>query len=88
MMQDNPPARSKLSSAEQQIRRDDRIAAIRLRMTIGQEIDIRGLTTPTEVGEALGMSAAEAHGLLNRRQWREGDVTRLQAAAARLGPVV
>jgi hypothetical protein len=45
---------------------------------------MRGLTTPAEIGEALGMPAAEARGLLNRRQWREGDIGRLQAAAARL----
>ena len=35
--------------------------------------------------EALGMPAAEATSLLTRHQWREGDVARLQAAAARLG---
>ena len=31
------------------------------------------------------MPAAEATSLLTRRQWREGDVARLEAAAARLG---
>jgi hypothetical protein len=31
------------------------------------------------------MPAAEATSLLTRHQWREGDVARLQAAAARLG---
>jgi hypothetical protein len=30
------------------------------------------------------MPAAEATNLLTRRQWREGDVARLQAAAAQL----
>jgi hypothetical protein len=84
MTQDKP----KLSSLEQRIRREDRIAAIRLRMAIGQELDARGITTPTGIGDALGIPAAEAHGLLNRRQWREGDVARLQAAAARLGLTV
>ena len=84
MRRDKP----KLSSLEQRIRREDRIAAIRLRMAIGQELDTRGITTPTGIGDALGMPAAEAHGLLNRRQWREGDVARLQAAAARLGLTV
>jgi hypothetical protein len=34
---------------------------------------------------ALGMPAAEATSLMTRRQWREGDVARLEAAAARLG---
>jgi hypothetical protein len=80
-----PTAKPKLSAEEQRARREDRVVAIRLRMAIGQELDARGLTTPAEIGEALGMTAAEAHGLLNRRQWREGDIGRLQAAAARLG---
>jgi hypothetical protein len=44
-------------------------------------LDERDITTPT----ALGMPAAEATSLLTRRQWREGDVARLEAAAARLG---
>ncbi len=43
---------------------------------------------PAGIGEALGMLAAEAHGLLNRRQWREGNIARLQAAATRLGLLV
>jgi hypothetical protein len=80
-----PPAKPKLSAEEQRARREDKVMAIRLRMAIGQELDTRGITTPAEIGEALGMPAAEAHGLLNRRQWREGDIGRLQAAAARLG---
>ena len=75
----------KLSAEEQRARREDRVMAIRVRMAIGYELDKRGITTPAEIGEALGMPAAEAHGLLNRRQWREGDVARLQAAALRLG---
>jgi hypothetical protein len=54
-------------------------------MAIGRELDERGITTPAAIGEALGMLAAEATGLLARRQWREGDVALLQAAAARLG---
>jgi len=37
------------------------------------------------IGDAFGMPAAEATKLLNHRQWREGDVARLQTAAARLG---
>jgi hypothetical protein len=85
MTQDQPPARPKLSSAEQRIRREDRITAIRLRMAIGQELETRGITTASGVAEALGIPAADAQGLLNRRQWREGDIARLQAAAARLG---
>ena len=54
-------------------------------MLICREMDERGITTPAAIGEALGMPAAEATKLLTRHQWREGDVERLQAAAARLG---
>src|SRR5215217_5874531 len=71
-----PTAKPKLSAEEQRARREDRVVAIRLRMAIGQELDARSITTPAEIGEILGMLAAEAHGLLNRRQWREGDIGR------------
>ena len=81
----SPPAMPKLSAEEQKARREDRLVAIRLRMAIGHELDARDLTTPAEIGDALGMPSAEAQGLLTRRQWREGDIDRLQAAAARLG---
>ena len=33
-------------------------------MAIGQELDARGLTTPAEISEALGMPAQEATKLL------------------------
>ena len=81
----SPPAKPKLSSPEQRARREDRLAAIRLRMAIGRELDDRDITTPAAIGEALGMPAAEATKLLTRHQWREGDVAQLQAGAARLG---
>jgi hypothetical protein len=54
-------------------------------MAIGRELDERDITTPAAIGEALGMPPAEATKLLTGRQWREGDVALLQAAAARLG---
>jgi hypothetical protein len=75
----------KLSSPEQRARREDRLAALRLRMAIGRELDDRGITEPAEIGAALGMPAVEATKLLARHQWREGDVALLTAAAARLG---
>jgi hypothetical protein len=58
---------------------------IRLRMLIGRELEERGITTPAAIGATLGMPAAEAAKLLRGHQWREGDVARLQAVAARLG---
>ena len=65
-----PPEKPKQSAEERRARQEDRLASIRLRMAIG---------------EALGMPAAEATKLLTGRQWREGDVALLEAAAARLG---
>jgi hypothetical protein len=81
----SPPAKPKLTSAEQRQRREDRLTTIRLRIAIGRELDDRDITTPAAIGEALGMPAVEAASLLTRRQWREGDVALLEAAAARLG---
>jgi hypothetical protein len=80
-----PPEKPKLSTEERRARHADRLTTIRLRMAIGRELEDRGITTPVDIGEALGMPAAEATSLLTRHQWREGDVARLQAAAARLG---
>jgi len=81
----SPPEKPKMSAEEKRIRQEDRLASIRLRMAIGRELDERDITTPAAIGEALGMPAAEATKLLTGRQWREGDVALLQAAAARLG---
>ena len=81
----SPPAKPKLSAEDRRARQADRLTTIRLRMAIGRELDDRGISTPTEIGAALGMSAADATKLLTRHQWREGDVALLEAAAARLG---
>ena len=80
-----PPEKPKLSAEERRARQADRLTTIRPRMAIDYELDKRGITTPAAIGEALGMPAAEATKLLTGHQWREGDVARLQAAAARLG---
>lgn len=80
-----PSEKPKLSPEERRRRDADRLVMIRLKLAIGRELDERGITMPAEIGAALGMPAAEATGLLNRKQWREGDVERLEAAAARLG---
>jgi hypothetical protein len=74
-----------MSAKERRLRQEDRLKTIRLRMAINRELDERGITTPAEIGEALGMPAAEAVKLMARHQWREGDVAQLDAAAARLG---
>jgi hypothetical protein len=80
-----PPEKPKMSAEERRIRQADRLKSISLRMAIGHELDDRGITTPAEIGAALGMPAAEAVKLMSRHQWREGDVALLEAAAARLG---
>ena len=81
----SPPTKPKPSAEERRIRHADRLKTIRLRMAIRSELDERGITTPAAISAALGMSAADAVGLLTRHQWREGDVAQLEAAAARLG---
>jgi hypothetical protein len=80
-----PPAKPKISPEERRRRTADRLTTIRLRMAIGRELDERGITTPVEIGAALGMPVTEATKLLTRHQWREGDVALLEAAAAHLG---
>ena len=84
-MPPQPPVKPKLSAPERRRRREDRLAALRLRMAIGRELDERGVTDPAAIGAALGLPAGETTKLLTRRQWREGDVALLRAAAARLG---
>ena len=81
----SPPAKPKLTAQERRARKAARLKMIRLRMTIGRESDHRGIATPAAIGAALGMPAAEATALLTRKQWRDGDVALLGAAAVRLG---
>ena len=66
-------------------RQAERLMAIRPRYTINTHLEDFGMITPAAIGGEVGLPAAEAASLLNRRQWREGDVAALQAAAARLG---
>ncbi|MBL6459285.1 hypothetical protein JMJ55_28595 [Belnapia sp. T6] len=79
----SPPP--KITPEERRRRTADQLKTIRLRMAIGRELNDRGITTPAGVGAALGMRPGEATSLLSRKQWREGDVALLEAAAARLG---
>ena len=84
----SPPEKPKLTPEERRAREADQLASIRLRMTIGQELDERSITDPAAIGEALGMPALEATKLLTRHQWREGDVALLEATVVRLGAQV
>ncbi|MFC7478119.1 hypothetical protein ACFQS7_27485 [Dankookia sp. GCM10030260] len=67
------------------IRQAERLIAIRLRYTINSHLEDQAVTTPAAIGAATGLPAAEAVGLLTRRQWRAGDVAALRAVADRLG---
>jgi hypothetical protein len=69
-------------------RQAERLMAIRLRYTINTHLEDQGVTAPAAIGAAAGLPAAEAVGLLTRRQWRAGDVAALQAVATRLGLTV
>jgi hypothetical protein len=83
-----PMPKPKYTVQEQRVRREDRRKTARLRMAIWQELDARSITTPDDIGAALGMPAAEANGLLTRRQRRASDVAALEAVVARLGAQV
>jgi hypothetical protein len=81
----SPPEKPEITPEERRARHADRLSTIRLRMLIFRELDDRDITTLSAIGDALGMPAVEAVKLLRGHQWREGDVARLEAAAARLG---
>ena len=70
--------------AEQARRRAEGLAAIRLRYCINTHLDEQGIATPAGLARATGLPAAEAAGLLRRKQWREGDLAALRALADRL----
>ena len=69
-------------------RQAERLAAIRLRYRINTHLDDQGITTPAGLAQATGLPAAEAAGLLRRKQWWEGDLAALRAVADRLGLAV
>ena len=77
---DQPPLASKPkpTSEERRARQTDRLRTIRLRMAIGRELEERDITTPAEIGAALGMPSAEASACCARHQSREGDVALLE----------
>ena len=79
------PVKPKLSAAEVRARKAARLQSIRLQMAIYRALDDRGITTPVEIGAALGLPAVEATTLLSRKHLREGDLERLKAAAALIG---
>ncbi len=79
------PAKPKLTAEDRRCRDADRLQTIRLRMLVGQALHDRRIKTPADMGAALGMPPADAVKLMTGKQWREGDVALLEAAAAKLG---
>ena len=62
-----PPAtKPKLSARERRARQEDRLAALRLRMAIGRELDERGIADPAAIGAACPPSRS---GRSSRRRW-------------------
>jgi hypothetical protein len=82
------PTKSKITAGSRRARRADRLATIRLRAMIWRTLNERDITMPSAIASAVGMPAIEAAKLLTGRVWREGDVVRLEAVAARLGAQV
>ena len=80
-----PPRMPKLTPQERRTRRAGQLKSIRLRMMIRQDLDNRGITSSAEISTAIGMAEPDAVKRLNRKQWREGDIALLEAAAMRLG---
>lgn len=80
-----PYPKPKLTAEERRARQADHLMVIRFRMMIGHEREERGITAPSTIAAALGMEPVEATALLQRKQWREGDVMLLEAVTARLG---
>jgi hypothetical protein len=72
-------------SAENRLRQDARLRAVSLRYAIISALDGRGITTASSIGEAMGMPANAAAGLLNRRHLLGGDLAQLKAVCAWLG---
>ena len=78
-------AKPRLAAAEAKIRKADRLQAIRLKMAIYRALDDRGIITPDGIGAVLEMPVGQAAALLSRKRLQDGDLVRLEAAAARLG---
>lgn len=79
------PPKPKITAEERRARKADQLTAVRLRVAITRKMDEQCITDPYAIALAFGMPMREAMKLLNRHEWREGDVIRLQALAARLG---
>jgi hypothetical protein len=77
----NPP----LASEEAQAREAERLNAARLRLMLWRALNDRDIVAPRKIGALFGMPRRDAVNLLDRKQWREGDLLLLEAAAARLG---
>jgi hypothetical protein len=78
------PDKPRRTASEKRQRQDARLRALSLRYAIGSALDAKGVTTASSIGEAIGMPANAAAGLLNRKHLLGGDLAQLEAVAARL----
>ena len=82
-----PPSDGKrpISTEERRVMDAERAKALSLRVLLEQELELRGVRDPAEIGAVVGVSAIEAEQLLTRRRWRAGDLALLETMATRLG---
>lgn len=74
-----------LAPEEVQAREAERLNAARLRLMLWWALNDRDIVAPRKIGALFGMPRQDAVSLLDRKQWREGDLLLLEVAAARLG---
>ena len=82
------PAKPKLPSDKRRAREADRLKTIRLRVTIGRELDNRGITSSAEIGAALGIPGCRGGQAADPAPVARRRCGALEAAAARLGLLV
>ena len=82
-----PPATAKrwISIEERRAMDAERAKAVRLRLLLDQELEVRGIRDPVEIGTLAEVPAVDAEKLLIRRRWRAGDLALLERMIARLG---
>jgi hypothetical protein len=79
------PSKLRLTAQQRQIRLANRRTITCLRIAIGQVLDERGITTPAEIGSAVGMPPEDAVMLVKRELSPDVNVATLEAVAINLG---
>src|SRR3954468_14810712 len=76
------PSRRRMTVEERRAMEAERSKAVRLCVLIDQEMEVQGLTDPSQIGDVIGLSAMETEKLLTRRRWRAGNLALLEGIAA------